>query len=140
VEGGFDAAGLPSKDPAAILASRRLMPVGFWKGSGLSLLLDLAAALVSGGDSVQGIGGREVEYGLSQVFIALDLGRLPDPDGMRARVEAFVDYLHAAEPESRGGRIYYPGERSALTRSQNLERGIPVEDKIWAEVRALAGD
>jgi 3-dehydro-L-gulonate 2-dehydrogenase len=59
---------------------------------------------------------------------------------MRARVEAFVDYLHAAEPESRGGRIYYPGERSALTRSQNLERGIPVEDKIWAEVRALAGD
>ena len=32
--GGFDADGVLTTDPAAILASRRALPVGYWKGSG----------------------------------------------------------------------------------------------------------
>jgi 3-dehydro-L-gulonate 2-dehydrogenase len=32
--GGFDADGALTTDPAAILASRRALPVGYWKGSG----------------------------------------------------------------------------------------------------------
>ncbi|MEO7531265.1 MAG: Ldh family oxidoreductase, partial [Sediminibacterium sp.] len=33
VDGGFDAEGKLSDDPAAILATRRLLPTGYWKGS-----------------------------------------------------------------------------------------------------------
>ena len=32
--GGFDEHGELTTDPAAILASRRALPVGYWKGSG----------------------------------------------------------------------------------------------------------
>src|SRR5437016_1687782 len=49
VEGGYDRAGALTRDAAAIEASGRLLPSGFWKGSGLSLVLDLVAALLSGG-------------------------------------------------------------------------------------------
>ncbi|PYU68116.1 MAG: 3-dehydro-L-gulonate 2-dehydrogenase, partial [Acidobacteria bacterium] len=41
VEGGFDAAGWLTRDPVAIEASRRPLPIGYWKGSGLALMLDL---------------------------------------------------------------------------------------------------
>ena len=33
-----------TRDPAAIEATRRPLPIGFWKGSGLAILLDVVAA------------------------------------------------------------------------------------------------
>ena len=49
VDGGFDSAGNLTKDAAAIEASQRALPIGYWKGSGLSLVLDMLAAMLSGG-------------------------------------------------------------------------------------------
>jgi 3-dehydro-L-gulonate 2-dehydrogenase len=49
VIGGYGPDGEPTRDAAAIEATGRLLPIGFWKGSGLALLLDMVAALLSGG-------------------------------------------------------------------------------------------
>src|SRR5690606_12554923 len=52
VPGGFDKNGNLSTDPDAILETKRTLPIGYWKGAGLSLLLDLLATVLSGGLSV----------------------------------------------------------------------------------------
>jgi len=73
VEGGFDSEGKLTRIPADIEASRRPLPIGFWKGSGLALMLDLVAAALSGGCATFQIGAvPERETRLSQVFIAID--------------------------------------------------------------------
>src|SRR6266404_7781047 len=41
VPGGFDLKGELTRDPGAIEASARPLPIGYWKGSGLALLLDM---------------------------------------------------------------------------------------------------
>jgi 3-dehydro-L-gulonate 2-dehydrogenase len=137
VEGGFDGEGKLSKDPGAILESGRPLPIGYWKGSGLSLLLDLAAALLSGGSSVADIGKREAELGLSQVFIAFDLEKMPGRASVGRAVAEAVEAFHSASPDREGGRVYYPGERMMLTRAENLMKGIPVDETIWDEVGAM---
>ena len=76
VYGGFDTEGNLTKDPSAILASNAPIPVGYWKGAGLSLLLDLLATILSGGLSTHELSKKEVEYSLSQVFIAIDISKL----------------------------------------------------------------
>ncbi len=63
VYGGFDKEGSLSNDPSAILESWRPLPIGYWKGAGLSLLLDLLAAILSGGLATHEISKKEVEYG-----------------------------------------------------------------------------
>jgi 3-dehydro-L-gulonate 2-dehydrogenase len=72
VPGGYDKEGNLTTDAAAILESKRALPIGFWKGSGLSLVLDLLATLLSGGDSTAVItqSGRK-ETGVSQVLLPL---------------------------------------------------------------------
>jgi 3-dehydro-L-gulonate 2-dehydrogenase len=138
VEGGYDSEGRPTREAAAVLATRRALPIGYWKGSGLSLLLDLVGAILSGGDSVGGVGSREAEYGLSQVFIAFDLARLGEgPVGMA--VEEMVARIHGGLPVEEGGRISFPGERRAALRAENAELGLPLREELWAEIRALAG-
>ena len=45
VPGGFDTAGNLTHDAKAIEDSQRALPIGFWKGSGLSFVLDVLAAM-----------------------------------------------------------------------------------------------
>ena len=49
--GGFDKDGNLTSDPGAIEESMRILPTGYWKGSGMALVLDMAAAMLSGGRS-----------------------------------------------------------------------------------------
>jgi 3-dehydro-L-gulonate 2-dehydrogenase len=138
VDGGYDPEGRLTRDPAAILETKRTLPIGFWKGSALSVVLDLAASLLSGGATTLDIGERAAEYGVSQVFIAIDCSRFPDDPGSPARsIERTIEALHAARlvPEAEGA--FYPGERTLLARKENLEKGIPVDEAIWNAVRAM---
>lgn len=135
--GGFDSDGNITNDPAAILATRRPLPVGYWKGAGLSLLLDLLAAILSGGLSTQEISKREVEYGLSQVFVAIDIKRLPGHSVIPKLIdEVIMDYKQSI-PQDEFTSITYPGERVLKTRKQNLEKGIPVMQQVWDEILKL---
>ena len=83
--GGFDAAGELTTDPGQIAATDRALPIGLWKGSGLSLTLDLFAAMLSGGQATNQIPRDPLkESGVSQFFLAID----PSPSrGQRGRPE-----------------------------------------------------
>jgi len=122
VDGGFDSEGRLTRDPAAVEASKRPLPIGSWKGSGLSMLLDMMAALLSGGRATHEIpADPERETGLSQVFIAVDAASLAAQDEASRMIDAIV--------ASTGVR--YPGQRSAETRRVNLSEGIPVDGDAW---------
>ena len=132
VAGGYDVNGELTTDPAALEASKRLLPIGFWKGSGLSLVLDMVAALLSGGSATFQIPLEpERETGLSQVFMAI---RLPiDQAESVSLIEGVLAYTQ--QSSSTGDRVRYPGERTLATRKRNLEEGIPVQPAVWDEVR-----
>ena len=132
--GGFDSHGNITDDPAAILASGRPLPVGYWKGAGLSLLLDILAAVLSGGLSTHEISNREAEYGLAQVFVAIDIKRLPDHSVIPKLIEDVITDYRKSVPQGEPASITYPGERVLLTRKRNLEEGIPVIKQVWDEI------
>lgn len=134
---GFDQDGQLSKDPAAVLESQRILPVGYWKGAGLSLLLDLLAALLSGGLPTSAISQREAEYGVSQVFIAIDPSKLSNYASIPILVENIIKDYHASTTDSENGKIRYPGEGSLIHRKENKKKGIPVHKKVWEEVLSL---
>jgi 3-dehydro-L-gulonate 2-dehydrogenase len=137
VPGGYDSQGQLTRDAAAIEASGRALPVGHWKGAGLALLLDLLAALISGGQSTVEIGQQETEYGVSQVFIAFDMREARPADQLARLLNESVDDLHASVPVEPGQRVRYPGEGALHTRQENQRLGIPVDDLIWAEILDL---
>ncbi|GAB2696819.1 3-dehydro-L-gulonate 2-dehydrogenase [Mucilaginibacter koreensis] len=132
--GGYDEQGNLSTDASAIIASKRLLPAGFWKGSGLSLMLDLLATILSRGNSTAAITKGKIESGVSQVFICIR----PDDDALTGQlIEQILDYTKSSEPVQLGRTITYPGENTLRTRQRNLAEGIPVDEQIWQRVRAL---
>ena len=138
VAGGYDEQGELSHDAAAIERTRRLLPIGFWKGSGLALALDAAAAVLSGGRATVDISPiPERETDLSQVFIAIDLSQVAEPAAVSTVLDSVVAYTQ--QPSADSARVRYPGERTVETRECNTRDGIPVDEQVWREVAAMAG-
>jgi len=137
VYGGYDREGNLTKNPAAILESRRPLPVGYWKGAGLSLLLDLLAAVLSGGLSTHEISSRSNEYGMSQIFISINIKKLSNHSSIAALIESIISDYKRSVRENEQTSISYPGERVLNSRKRNDETGIPVLKKVWEEILTL---
>jgi 3-dehydro-L-gulonate 2-dehydrogenase len=137
VYGGFDKNGKLSRDPKEILESESPLPIGYWKGAGLSLLLDLLATILSGGLATWEISKKEVEFGLSQVFISIDISRLMNHSSIKAAIEGILTDYGKSVPKDKLSQIVYPGERVLKTRKNNLANGIPVLKKVWDQITVL---
>jgi 3-dehydro-L-gulonate 2-dehydrogenase len=137
VDGGFDAEGRLTRDAAAIERTQRVLPIGFWKGSGLALMLDLVAATLSGGGATHQIEPDPLrETGLSQVFLAIDPAHIAGPERTEQVADAIIEHLHRT-PGLGGSPVRYPGERTLQTRADSLRHGVPVDPEVWRYVREM---
>ncbi|MEO9891615.1 3-dehydro-L-gulonate 2-dehydrogenase [Aurantibacter sp.] len=134
--GGYTSEGELSTDPQAILDSKRLLPTGYWKGSGLSILVDLLVTLLSSGKSTAKIGEMEAEYGLSQVFICFDAKQMNTDNKHKELVDEIINHVTNAIPEKEGGTIEYPGSQTRKRRAQHMKDGIVVNDDVWNKLLA----
>lgn len=138
VDGGFDLEGNLTRDPAAIEQSWRPLPVGYWKGSGLSIVLDMIAAVMALGQSTHQLSHDPVfECGISQMFLAMNPQAFGPEPKTAMIADAIVASLHNAKASMEGKRVRYPGESTLRLRAENRELGLPVESSVWAEILAL---
>jgi 3-dehydro-L-gulonate 2-dehydrogenase len=135
VEGGFDTEGNLTRDAAAIAASQRALPIGYWKGSGLAIVLDMLAAMLSGGLATHQIPLDPTrETGLSQIFLAIDPTNLASAEELTHISDSIINDLHHATPADPSKPIRYPGEQTLHLREENIHLGVPVDPDIWNHI------
>jgi 3-dehydro-L-gulonate 2-dehydrogenase len=134
VAGGYDKAGNLTDDPNLILESWRTLPVGYWKGAGLSLLLDVLAAVLSGGLATHQITKKPAEIASSQVFIAIDIAKLGHQSSIAGIINGIIEDYHQSTAIDETRKITFPGERVLQTRQKNSDKGVPVLKSVWAEI------
>ncbi len=135
--GGFNEEGNLTTSPSEILKSRRPLPIGLWKGAGLSLLLDILATVLSAGLSTHKLSEQETEYGVSQVFMAIPIKKLSNFPAIENAISGIIEDLKKSTPDESGAEIRYPGERVLQNRADHLKNGIPVNQKVWEEIKRL---
>jgi Malate/L-lactate dehydrogenases len=137
VDGGINKDGQITRDPAEIIETHQVLPIGYWKGSGLSLVLDLVAASLAGGTTTRGVGELPVETDLSQFFMCVNLSAFPD----RARIEEEIDKtlkdLQTSIPQTEGRPVHFPGQGMKKTREESMRDGVLVEEGMWNTVLGL---
>lgn len=137
VHGGYNNKSELTNDPAEILTSRRALPIGYWKGAGMSLLLDLFTTILSAGLAGHEITKAGTETNISQLFIAIDISKLSNHSLIAKTVEGIIEDYHQSVPVDASKKITFPGERVLQSRKKNLAHGIPVLQKIWDEIMKL---
>ncbi len=134
VDGGYNKEQKITKNAAEILETHQCIPIGYWKGSGLSLALDLIAATLAGGRTSRMVGELPVETELSQVFMAISLDAFADKETLMKHIDETLRDMKTSLPVSEDHPVYYPGENMMRVRKENMELGIPVDEGIWQKV------
>ena len=136
---GYDVDGNLTNDPKKIGESGLMMPMALWKGSALSIMLDLMAASLSLGRTSLEMGvPSKGEKGASQMYICMNPAAVVDTAAMDAQIETTLAFLNGLEPKEGTHGVHAPGENLEATRALNRERGIPVTEETWNKIVKLA--
>lgn len=136
--GGWDENNQLSNDPEKILSKERGLPIGYWKGSALSMVLDMLATLLAAGNSTYKISLKDFETGISQVYLCIYPEVFNDKELQQNLINDIINYTRDVDTMHPGDKIYYPGEQSSQTRAKNLKEGIPVSRSIWQKITELS--
>ena len=138
VDGGFDEAGNLTRDPGAVEKSWRPLPVGYWKGSGLSVVLDMIAAMMTLGKATHELSNDPLfEAGISQMFLSINPAAFGTTPRAAEIADEIVASLHVSKPAKEGGNVRYPGEQTLRVRAENEKLGLPVEPAVWEQILAM---
>lgn len=132
---GVDSLGQPTQDPRAILEGGALLPFGGHKGSALSMMVELLAAALTGGnfsfefDWSDHPGARTPWTG--QLLIVIDPSKAAG-QSFAERSQELVRQMHAV------GLKRLPGERRQQQRERSQQQGIAIAVEQLQQLRALA--
>jgi len=135
---GLDSKGAQTTDPNAIMT---LLPVGGTKGSGLSLMMECLASVMTGNALV----ARALEdpaHGVAPVFnavvVAIEIGAFGEQGVIREDAERLRREVHRLPAAVGVEEILLPGERGQRLLIQRRSAGIPIVRGTWQKLMALA--
>jgi len=133
--------GSPITDPRRINAGTYL-PMGGYKGSGLSIIIGLLAGPLNGAAF-----GRDIrdfaappggELNVGQFVIALDVARFVPPDVFKAEVDRHIRELASSRRLPGSDEIRVPGTGRAARRREREKNGVPLPATLVAQVDEVA--
>lgn len=128
----LDANGDPTTDAQAA-KSGSLAPFGGAKGYALGLAFGLLTSSLAGaalGRDVRGTLDSDAVCNKGDLFILID--------GPSAMLADYLDQLRDAEPADGFQKVLIPGERGRSCRAERLRDGVPLADRVWADLRQMA--
>lgn len=133
----MDVTGTPSVDPEDFYAGGALLPFGGHKGSGLSVLVQVLGRGVAGADPDSLAAHRG---GNGPVLLALDVDFFGPLAEVAAAVDAICADITGSAPAPGFDDVLLPGETEERTRVVRGAEGIPLADRTWEDLRALAAE
>jgi len=132
--GFLDRDGQPTTDPDA--AMRGVIPaIGGYKGTGLSLIVNLLAGVLPGGHHTS-----EVDVGKrGQFFLVVSPALFGDAETFLDEVERMVEQVKSSEPLPGVSEVFLPGEPEQREYRRRVERGaVPYPRSVVAALTKLA--
>jgi LDH2 family malate/lactate/ureidoglycolate dehydrogenase len=139
---GFDREWQATSNPEAVTKGGSLQPVGGYKGSGLSMILDVLSGVLAGGEFSSGIrnlyANASESQEVSHLFAALRVESFLPLAEFRERIDRYVALFHQCPAAPGVERVYVPGEIEDEVERERRKNGIPLGEGLIAELAELA--
>lgn len=124
----LDPEGRPSVCVDDFYRGGALLPLGAYKGYGLSLAVQIIGTLLAGSGMVA---GERPAHDNGALFVVLDPGRFCDPARFREEAAALCRAVKRVPLQDGFGEILIPGEPEYLAERERWENGIPLAEDTW---------
>lgn len=128
--------GEETDDPAAAMKGP-LLAIGGHKGYGLAFMTEALTGVLSGGGFGLTPYSDPRKLDVSHTFIAIDIAWFMEPGDYERRMGAFVDMAKSRALRPGFDEIMVPGEQEARRVARKSENGVPVDDAVLADLKAL---
>ena len=140
----LDTDGNDTTDPQAFLDGGSLLPLGGYKGAGLSLVIDIMAGILSGASSTVDVGSmywqhKDRDQRVGHAFMAVDVERLVPLQEFKSRVAGTLAAMRAVTRRPGVEAVFAPGDIEAATAADRIVNGCPLTDDIVTTL-SRAGD
>jgi LDH2 family malate/lactate/ureidoglycolate dehydrogenase len=138
----MDHAGNPVTD-AARAGDGLLLPIGGYKGYGLSLMFSLLAGVLNGtatGRDTASIDDASARGNTGQAIMALNVARFGPVADFKRRVDKVARDLRRSTPLPGGPAVRYPGLNGHRTASARQEGGVPIRLPFVTSLAKLAAE
>jgi LDH2 family malate/lactate/ureidoglycolate dehydrogenase len=147
----LDANGNPCNDAAVVIdniiakAGGGIAPLGGLgtlhgghKGFGLSIIVDLFSAVISGGLTSNYVNRKPGHTGICHYFMAIDYGIFGDKAAIKSNMSKFLQEIRSSKKAEGKTRIFTHGEMEAQLMEQRINGQIPVNNKTLLEIKNIS--
>jgi LDH2 family malate/lactate/ureidoglycolate dehydrogenase len=147
----LDAQGNPCTDAAVVIeniinkAGGGIAPLGGLgtlhgghKGYGLSIIVDLFSAVISGGLTSNYVNRKPDHTGICHYFMAIDYGIFGEKTAIKNGMSKFLKEIRDSRKAEGHDHIYTHGEKEAQLMAKRINATIPVNEKTLEEMKSLA--
>ena len=135
-----DRDGNPTDDPQKGFDGY-FLPLGGFKGLGMAYAIDILCGVMTGGafqNHIRNMFKDPTEPSQTcHMFMAVDLTKLLSKEEIRTRMTEYRDYIRSI-PTVSGRPLVLPGEIEAAFEKERLEKGIPLPETLYQELKTLA--
>jgi len=111
---------------------------GGHKGYGLSVIVDLFSAVLSGGLTSNHVNRKPGHTGICHYFMAIDYGIFGDKKEIKTNMSKFLQELRDSKKTEDHDRIYTHGEKEFEIMAKRINGEIPVNEKTLEEMKNIA--
>jgi LDH2 family malate/lactate/ureidoglycolate dehydrogenase len=137
----LDAQGRPTTDPTAALGGV-VLPIGGYKGSGLSMLMDILGGVISGAGFAGGVADQYKVYDRPQdvghFFLAMRPDLFVPEHEYRDRMDTLIARVRDCPKAEGFDEILIPGEPETRLEAEHRRTGIPYSPNEVAALQAEA--
>ena len=135
----LDKNGLATTDPSKVLS---LLPIGSYKGFGLSMALDILCSLLTGmdyGPNVSAMFGNSMskKRNLGHFLIAINIANFVNIKVFKTRLQQIMDDLRR-EPADGLAEVLVAGDPEKKMFKKRNKLGLPLDDKLFNILSKLA--
>lgn len=137
----LDENGEPTTDPKKALKGC-LAPLGGPKGSGLAMMIDILAGMLSGasyGRNLKSFHELEGPTRVGASFISIDIAHFIEPQEFFEKLQNYILEMKSLKKQPGIKEILVPGEFEYLKEQENRLYGIEVPDEVLAALREILG-
>ena len=131
--------GQTTTDPSAAMTGP-LLPIGDYKGYGLSLFTDVLAGVMTGALFGLDVFQDDTDFDVGHMMIAIDPAALMPGAQFDWRLEELVRQVKGAEPIDPERPVMLPGEVEFRRMAERERSGIPVARETVEQLRDLAAE
>ncbi len=117
-----------------------LLPIGEYKGYGLSLIMDVLAGVMTGSLFGLNVFQDEDNHDVGHVMLALDPGAFMPREEVDMRLEGLIAEVKRAPPINPARPVILPGEVEFKRMQQREQNGVPLSREAVEGLRALASE